>query len=73
MLDEIFRCPDGTYSEKNKFWSSWSLRDVIAGTAAEERAGFTERIEALKQVYAEMSDIYQKAKAAGEGADVPLK
>jgi hypothetical protein len=73
MLDEIFRCPDGTYSEKNKFWSSWSLRDVIATTTPEQQAAFTKRLEALKQTYAEMSDIYQKAKAAGTGADVPLK
>jgi hypothetical protein len=73
MLKEIFRCPEGTYSEKNKFWSSWSLRDLIATTAPEQKAAFTKRVDALKQTYAEMSDIYQKAKAAGKGADVPLK
>ena len=73
MLDEIFRCPDGTYSEKNKFWSSWSLRDLIEDTTPEQQVAFNKRIEALKQRYAEMSDIYQKAKAAGTGADVPLK
>jgi tRNA(Arg) A34 adenosine deaminase TadA len=73
MLDEIFRCPDGSYSEKNKFWSSWSLRDLIATTTPAQQAAFTKRLEALKQTYAEMSDIYQKAKAAGKGADVPLK
>jgi hypothetical protein len=27
----------------------------------------------LKDKYAELSDIYQQAKAAGKGADVPLK
>ena len=73
MLDEIFRCPDGTYSEKNKFWSSWSIRDLIATTPPEQQAKFSKRLDALKQKYAEMSDIYQKAKAAGTGADVPLK
>ena len=73
MLDEIFRCPEGTYSEKNKYWSSWGLRELIAGTTPEQQAVFNKRIEALKQTYAEMSDIYQKAKAAGTGADVPLK
>lgn len=73
MLDEIFRCPDGTYSEKNKFWSSWSLRDLIASTGPEHQPGFDQRVKALKQTYAEMSDTYQKAKAAGTGADVPLK
>ena len=73
MLDEIFRCPDGSYSEKNKFWSSWSLRDLIETTTPEQQTAFTKRLEALKRTYAEMSDIYQKAKAAGTGADVPLK
>ena len=73
MLDEIFRCPDGSYSEKNKYWSSWSLRSLVASLPAESRTGFTQRIDALKEKYAEMSDIYQKAKAEGTGADVPLK
>ena len=73
MLDEIFRCPDGSYSEKNKYWSSWSLRDLIAGTTPEQQAAFNKRVAELKKMYAEMSDIYQKAKAAGTGADVPLK
>ena len=73
MLDEIFRNPNGTYSEKNKFWSSWSLRDLIATSTPEHESGFTNRVDALKQTYAEMSDIYQQAKAAGKGADVPLK
>ena len=73
MLDEIFRCPDGSYSEKNKYWSSWSLRDLIASTTPKQQAALNKRVDALKKTYAEMSDIYQKAKAAGTGADVPLK
>ena len=73
MLDEIFRCPEGTYNEKNKFWSSWSIRDLIASLPEDQQAPFTERVVALKTKYAEMSDIYQEAKAAGKGADVPLK
>lgn len=73
MLDEIFRCPDGTYSEKNQFWSSWSLRDLIADTSPEQQAQLSKRIDALKKIYAEMSAIYQEAKAASRGADVPLK
>ena len=73
ILDEVFRCPDGSYSEKNRYWSAWALRDLIAGTAPERLAGFEKRVEALKTTYAEISDIYQKAKAAGTGADVPLK
>ena len=73
MLDEIFRCPDGTYSEKNKYWSSWSLRDLVADTTPDQQKMFNQRIDDLKKSYAEMSEIYQKAKASGTGADVPLK
>ena len=73
MLDEIFRCPEGSYSEKNKFWSSWSLRDLIAAVSEEQQADFLKRVDQLKKTYAEMSAIYQKAKAEGKGADVPLK
>ena len=73
MLEEIFRCPDGTYSEKNKFWSSWSIRELIATTSEQQQEDFTKRVEGLKETYAKMSAIYQKAKAEGKGADVPLK
>ena len=73
MIDEIFRCPEGSYNENNKYWSSWSLASVAAMTSPEQQAGFNDRIAALKVKYAELSDIYQAAKAAGTGADVPLK
>jgi tRNA(Arg) A34 adenosine deaminase TadA len=73
MLEEIFRCPEGTYSEKNKYWSSWGLRALIDTLPANEQTAFAKRVAALKQSYAEMSEIYQNAKAAGTGADVPLR
>jgi tRNA(Arg) A34 adenosine deaminase TadA len=73
MLKEIFRDPEGSYNEKNKFWSAWGIRDLIASLPADQQGPFNKRVEALKAKYAEMSDIYQKAKAAGKGADVPLK
>jgi len=73
MLDEVFRCPKGSYNEKNTYWNAWGLRDLIATAGPGERAKLEERVAALKVVYAEMSAIYQKAKAEGKGADVPLK
>jgi tRNA(Arg) A34 adenosine deaminase TadA len=73
MLDEIFRNPEGSYNEKNKFWSSWSIRDLIASLPEDQQAAFNKRVEALVAKYAELSDVYQKAKAEGKGADVPLK
>jgi hypothetical protein len=38
ILDEVFRCPDGSYSAKNHYWSSWWLQDLIAGTTPEQQA-----------------------------------
>lgn len=73
MLDEVFRCPDGSYNEKNKYWNAWGLRDLISTISPEQKVNFEKRVEALKVSYAEMSDIYQKAKAEGKAADVPLK
>jgi tRNA(Arg) A34 adenosine deaminase TadA len=71
MLEEIFRVPDGNYAQKNHYWSSWGLRDLIASCDAEDRKRFTKRIEALRKTYDEMSAIYQKSK--GTGAEIPLK
>ena len=73
MLDEIFRCPQGSYNEKNKYFSAWGLRDLNPGVAPEQQKAFDEQVARLKRVYAELSDIYQEQKAAGTGADVPLK
>jgi len=47
MLEEIFRCPAGTYSEKNRFLSSWRLGDLIESLPAEKREAFTKRTDAL--------------------------
>ncbi len=72
ILDQVFRCPDGTYNEKNTYWSAWGIRNLIATTTPEQQAAFGGRVDALKRTYAEISDIYQKKKAEGTGADVPL-
>ncbi len=73
ILDQVFRCPDGSYNEKNRYWSAWGIRNLIATTTPEQRAAFGERVDALERTYAELSDIYQKKKAEGTSADVPLK
>jgi hypothetical protein len=72
LLDEVFRCPDGSYSEKNDYWSSWGIQELIASVDDDKaRRGFEKRVQVLRKTYDEMSDIYQKSK--GEGAEIPLK
>jgi len=73
MLDEIFRCPGGSYNENNKYFRAWSLKTLIESTSGRQRRAFDKQAQRLTRTYAEMSDIYQRAKAAGRGADVPLK
>lgn len=73
MLDTVFRCPDGSYNEKNSYWSAWGLPAMVAGLTGGERTPLEERIAALRETYDGISDIYQAQKAAGTGADVPLK
>jgi tRNA(Arg) A34 adenosine deaminase TadA len=71
MHEEIFRVKDGDYAQKNHYWSSWGLRELIATCDKKERDAFSARLDALRTTYDEMSEIYQKSK--GEGADIPLK
>ena len=71
MQEEIFRIKDGNYAQKNHYWSSWGLRDLVARCEKKERKRFTARIEKLRKTYDEMSEIYQKSK--DQGAEIPLK
>lgn len=73
ILDQVFRDKHGSYAEKNKFWMSWGLRDLIAQTPPDQQAAFNARVDALKKAYAAMSVIYQQQKNHGISADVPLK
>lgn len=70
ILDEVFRCPDGSYARKNDYWSCWGLQELVAGMAEQDRAGFEARIAALRETYDELSESYQASK--GQGADIPL-
>jgi tRNA(Arg) A34 adenosine deaminase TadA len=71
MLEEIFRVRDGNYAQKNHYWSSWGLRELIASCEETDRSRFTKRVDALRKTYDEMSEVYQKSK--GSGAEIPLK
>ena len=71
MNSEIFRVKDGNYAQKNYYWVSWGLKDLIASCDEKDRLQFEARVAALKTTYDEMSAIYQKSK--GSGAEIPLK
>ena len=55
---------------KNAYWKAYSIRALINGCDKSTQKGFLERIEKLKRVYAQMSEIYQKNKG---DTNIPLK
>jgi tRNA(Arg) A34 adenosine deaminase TadA len=71
MNEEIFRVKDGNYAQKNYYWKSWGLKELIDSCDEEDRKRFTARIEVLRKTYDEMSEIYQRSK--DKGAEIPLK
>ena len=70
ILKEVFRLDAGGYARSNAYWTSADLVDLIGACGAEKRSAFLSRVDALKGVYAEMSDIYQANKTDTE---IPLK
>jgi tRNA(Arg) A34 adenosine deaminase TadA len=73
MLDSVFRCPEGTYNQKNQYWSAWGIPAMVSSLPEAQRGQLEQRIASLRQTYDGISDIYQQQKVAGTGADVPLK
>ena len=71
ILKEVFKHDPGGYARQNKYWTAYSVIDLINNCDAETKAGFTKRVESIKMSYAQMSDIYQSNK--GEAKNIPLK
>lgn len=69
ILQEVFGIKDGNYVRENAFWTSHSLIDMISELAAEPRTRSLGQVDQLVQLYAGLSDIYQRSK---EGTDIPL-
>lgn len=70
MQKEVFRVEDGNYAQKNYYWSSWGIKELVDGFDEQERIDFTKRIDALQKKYDQMSAIYQRSK--NTGAEIPL-
>ena len=57
MQEEIFRVKDGNYAQKNYYWSSWGLKELVASCDAQDRKHFTNRMETLRKIYDKLSEI----------------
>ncbi len=69
ILKEVFRLDPGGYAKSNAYWTSAGLVELIAACEPDDRAGYLARVDALKRVYAEMSETYQANKT---GTEIPL-
>lgn len=70
ILKEVFKQDPGGYARDNFYWTGYSITDLIDNCGAVARKGFMARVDAIKKVYGELSDIYQAGKADN---DIPLK
>jgi len=71
MHEEIFRVKNGDYNSSNHYWSSWSIKALVAGLEdGRSRNELEVRLEKLHAMYDDMSRIYQQSK--GSGAEIPL-
>ena len=70
ILKEVFKHEPGGYARENHYWKSYSLRSLIKTFDENTRKGFYAQIDKLKNIYAEMSQVYQRNK---EDTLIPLK
>ncbi len=70
ILKEVFKQEPGGYARSNSYWNGYRMQDLIDSCSDIDRRKFLRRIEKLKIIYAEMSEIYQQSKA---DSDIPLK
>ena len=55
---------------KNGYWKSYDLRRLIDTCDENTQKDLLARVEGLKKIYAEMSEVYQQNKG---NTDIPLK
>ncbi len=71
LLKEVFKHEPGGYARENAYWTAYNIVDLVDNCAEDTKAAFTKRLDALRQTYAEMSEVYQANK--GEAKNIPLK
>ena len=65
ILSEVFGIENGAYARENVFWRSRSIDELVDG----ENEGAKKRIARLRELYDELSSVYQASK--GE-SDIPF-
>ena len=71
ILKEVFKHDPGGYARQNAYWNAYGIVDLISNCDTKIRTGFLERVGKIKEIYAEMSSMYQANK--GQAKNIPLK
>ena len=69
ILEEVFGCADGGYVSQNVYWKGHDIVELIDSLGETDRVPLLERVQRLRNLYAEMSEIYQRSKS---GSEIPL-
>ena len=70
ILKEVFKQDPGGYARENVYWNARSIHNLIRACDESAQKEFFDRIETLKIIYAQMSEVYQQNK---DDSDIPLK
>ena len=69
ILEEVFGVEDGDYRRTNAFWTAHSIFDLVGAEPEPLRTQLLEQDRRIRDVYAGLSQTYQKSKADN---DIPF-
>lgn len=69
ILKEVFKCDHGSYAHENFYWKSHDLLKLINASDDKHKQEFLKRVDHVKKLYNEMSNVYQDSKGESE---IPL-
>ena len=63
ILNEVFKCDEGSYVPVNAYWRSHYLVDLVEQECGPKQIGRIEKIDALRNQYGQLSASYQDKKS----------
>ena len=73
ILKEVFKHEPGEYARTNRYWTGYSICDLIENCDASDKQSFQQRAASLRHTYQQLSDRYQQSKGQSiDPAYIPL-
>ena len=69
ILEEVFNIKEGKYNTNNQYWKSFSIMKEVLKLPEEKRALINIKINKIKEIYLNLSILYQKNKSKNK---IPL-